>query len=131
MCNAPVIYPDVMSPLHSCIVLPSNASCMIYNIKRTKFSGPPSIVGIRGLSTPEAHGSNVTIRPVVSYTTFSPLPAFTGGYFLLRYFTLASNFPLRSRSPCVARTFLLHQIICARDRPSDCILSAKLAKIKG
>ena len=29
-----------------------------------------------------------------------------GGYFLLHYFALTDNFPLRSGMPCAARTFL-------------------------
>ncbi|GKG75851.1 hypothetical protein CE91St1_49940 [Parabacteroides goldsteinii] len=44
--------------------------------------------------------------PVSSYLTFSPLPDESGGYFLLHYFALADNFPLRSMVLFVARTFL-------------------------
>ena len=66
----------------------------------------------------------VTIRLVGSYPTFSPLPLpeRSGGYFLLRYSTLADSFLLGSRMLCVARTFLLHADVHATDRPTalDC-----------
>jgi hypothetical protein len=47
-------------------------------------------------------------RPVSPYLTFSPLPFDNaqGGYFLLRYYTLADIFPLGNMVLFVARTFL-------------------------
>ncbi|MBR8706432.1 hypothetical protein IX307_000322 [Bacteroides pyogenes] len=62
----------------------------------------------------------VTIWLVGSYPTFSPLPLpeRSGGFFLLRYSTLADSFLLGSRTLCVARTFLLHEIVHATDRPT-------------
>ncbi|KAA6339939.1 hypothetical protein EZS27_012151 [termite gut metagenome] len=54
----------------------------------------------------------VATCPAESYSAFSPLPLLCtkkfGGYFLLRYPTLADSFLLGSRMLCVARTFLLH-----------------------
>lgn len=102
-----VIYLDAPSPTHS-IVLPSDA--LPRHLGRVALFG----AGIRELSTSEVHGTNVAARPVGSYPTFSPLPASrlrtrmpnAGGYFLLHDFALASDFPLRSGSPFVARTFL-------------------------
>ena len=49
-----------------------------------------------------------------------------GGYFLLHYFTLTDNFPLRSGLPYVARTFLLHHQ-GASDKLSDCIFICKVS----
>ena len=84
--------------------------------------GSPSDVGLHELSASDVHGPYVTARPVSSYLTFSPLPRKTisprfqtekrtgkwwGGCFLLYVFTLTDDFPLRSRLPCAARTFLL------------------------
>ena len=63
----------------------------------------------------------VTIRLVGSYPTFSPLPLpeGSGGYFLLRYSTLADSFLLGSRMLCVARTFLMRT---RRKRQTDQLL---------
>jgi len=83
-----------MSPQGS-IVLPSDSD------------GPPFVsAGLRELSTPRMHSTDVTARLVSSYLTFSPLPAEAGGYFLLHDLTLTDYFPLRSGVPYVARTFL-------------------------
>ena len=63
---------------------------------------------------------HVTMRLVGSYPTFSPLPLpeRSGGYFLLRYSTLADSFLLGSRMLCVARTFLFRLAASAADRPA-------------
>ncbi len=49
-----------------------------------------------------------------------------GGYFLLHYSAFADSFLLGSGMLCAARTFLLYLDIGNGDRPSDCILSAKI-----
>ena len=87
------------------------------------FSGLPSDMGratlmdagLHDLTTPKTHGPCVATRPVGSYPAFSPLPpegddTSGGGYFLLRYSTLADSFLLGSGMLCVARTFLLHKL---------------------
>lgn len=63
---------------------------------------------------------HVAMRLVGSYSTFSPLPLpeRRGGYFLLRYSTLADSFLLGSRMLCVARTFLFRLAASAADRPA-------------
>ncbi len=43
-------------------------------LRRSESGGQPSDDGIRELAAPEWHGPAITRRPVVSYTTFSPLP---------------------------------------------------------
>ena len=72
---------------------------------------------------------HVTMRLVGSYPTFSPLPLpeRRGGYFLLRYSTLADSFLLGSRMLCVARTFLLRRN--ARDKPANCFMAAKVRQL--
>ena len=95
----PVIYLSGVSPRH--------------------FSGLPSDMERATLITPvymtlqllRRTARYVTIRLVGSYPTFSPLPLpeRSGGYFLLRYSTLADSFLLGSRMLCVARTFLLRE----------------------
>ena len=72
---------------------------------------------------------HVAMRLVGSYSTFSPLPLpeRRGGYFLLRYSTLADSFLLGSGMLCVARTFLIRTW---RKRQADLLLfsSAKIRK---
>ena len=51
-------------------------------------------------------------------------PGRHGGYFLLRYSTLADSFLLGSRMLCVARTFLIRR--GASDRPTNCFCWAKI-----
>lgn len=101
-----VIYLRLMSPTAS-IVLPSSSD------------GPPSLLfaGIHELSTSGMHSTNVTTGLVGSYPTFSPLPAYTGGSFLLHDQTLTDFFSLGSGMPYVARTFLL---LRASDKPVHC-----------
>ena len=66
---------------------------------------------------------HVTMRLVGSYPAFSPLPQSEdcGGYFLLRYSTLADSFLLGSGMLCVARTFLIRT---RRKRQTDRLLLA-------
>ena len=83
-------------------------------------------VGLHDLTTPKTHSPCVTTRLVGSYPTFSPLPMpkDTGGYFLLRYSTLADSFLLGSRMLYVARTFLIRRSVS--DRPTGCFCPAKI-----
>ena len=82
-----VIYLAVTSPSQS-IVLPSDAL-------QSNLGGPPSNIGIRGLSTSEVHSPHVTIRLVVSYTTFSPLPLSRRKKAVVFFYT---TLPLRTTS---------------------------------
>lgn len=66
----------------------------------------PTYVGVFDLTTHDSYNIRVTPNLVGSYPTFSPLPTEVGGYFLLRSFTLTSDFPLGSMASSVARTFL-------------------------
>lgn len=106
-----VIYLRYVSP-RSSIVLPSDTqrqshlrSTAPYKVRES--SEQLSNIGLRELSTSHLHGTHVAMRPVSSYLTFSPLPAYAGGCFLLQTFALADDFPLRSGLLFVARTFLL------------------------
>ena len=65
-----VIYPLPVSPPAS-IVLPSGSDGQP---SRSRFCSE-NIAGIRELSTSGVHSTHVTTRLVVSYSTFSPLPA--------------------------------------------------------
>lgn len=49
----------------------------------------------------------VTRKAVSSYLAFSPLPVFTGGYFLLHYPGSYLHRTLSGTLPCEARTFLI------------------------
>ena len=110
----PVIYLSDVSPRH--------------------FSGLPSDMERATLITPvymtlqllRRTARYVTIRLVGSYPTFSPLPLpeRSGGYFLLRYSTLADSFLLGSRMLYVARTFLIRRSVS--DRPTGCFCPAKI-----
>jgi hypothetical protein len=74
------------------------------------------------------HSTDVTARLVSSYLAFSPLPAETGGCFLLHDLTLADYFPLRSGVPYIARTFLPPFLQKASDRLPDCFYDTKVIK---
>ena len=110
----PVIYLSGVSPRH--------------------FSGLPSDMERATLITPvymtlqllRRTARHVTMRLVGSYPTFSPLPLpeRSGGYFLLRYSTLADSFLLGSRMLYVARTFLIRRSVS--DRPTGCFCPAKI-----
>ena len=50
------------------------------------------------------------MRTVVSYTAFSPLPAYAGGYFLLHFPGSHLRRTLSGILPCGARTFLTNII---------------------
>ena len=111
-----------------------NKVSVIYlsDVSPRHFSGLPSDMERATLITPvymtlqllRRTARHVTMRLVGSYPTFSPLPLpeRRGGYFLLRYSTLADSFLLGSRMLSVARTFLLHANVHATDRPTalDC-----------
>ena len=90
-----VIYLGCRSPCTS-IVLPSSSG------------EPPSNAGLHELSAPEVHSTCIAACLVGSYPTFSPLPMGIGGCFLLHCYALADIFPLGSRLPYAARTFLLY-----------------------
>ena len=75
----------------------------------------PLIVGIHGLATHETHSR------VYCYPRGGLLPrlltlTLTGGYFLLRYYTLTDIKPLTCVVLSVARTFLPHPAVAAIER---------------
>ena len=88
--------------------------------------GQPFIDGIRELAAPRRHGQTITRLPVVSYTTFSPLPALRPAvvFFYLNLPSPAASI-FRSGAPCAARTFLPHHQD-AGDRPMHCFHCAKI-----
>ncbi len=122
--RALAIYPG-RSSRHASIVLPTSSG------------GPPSLThtpskgcsrcnaGLRELSASGVHSTHVAMRLVGSYPTFSPLPPTAttsydswphrrhndgGGSFLLHVLALADFYPLGSRVPYAARTFLSPQL---------------------
>ena len=52
------------------------------------------------------HGRRIAAAPVRSYRTISPLPAETGGMFLLHFPSPRDAPPLAGTLPCGVRTFL-------------------------
>jgi len=88
-----------------------------------KSGGQPSDDGLHELAASRRHGLPVTWQPVVSYTTFSPLPVLLSTAVI--FFCLILPSPtasiFRSGASYAARTFLLRYIV-ASDRPEHCIL---------
>ena len=98
------------------IVLPSGA-LLNNKLKRTTFNHRYTWTFIIRGAQPECHHSAGSLLHYLLTLTHYRM----GGNFLLHYFALTNNFPLRSGLSCVARTFLLYKL-CTRDRPFNCIL---------
>ena len=91
------------------------------------------------LQPPDGTAPAVTRRLVVSYTTFSPLPAptlrerlpevsGTGGYFLLPTLAVTNNFHFQKWSALCCPDFPLAPPSDASDRPGHCLTTRKINK---
>ena len=116
-----IIYLHCKSPCNSS-VLPS--------VVDKSSGGQPCDDGLHELAASRRHGMTVIRHPVVSYTTFSPLPPTRdGGYFLLPTPTVTNSFYFRKWSALRCPDFPL----ASRERPAiepgHCLTAHKSNKI--
>lgn len=94
--------------------------------------GLPSADGLRELAAPRWHSPPITRRPVVSYTTFSPLPRTPrGGHSLLPYPAVTDSFYFRKWDALRCPDFPPAPQTDAGDRPERCFHRTKVHQIGG